>query len=215
MARVRPFAALRYARPDLDISAVTAPPYDVISPAQRAELIARDEHNVVALELPDGPLDPTAPGNRYETGAATWQTWREQGVLAQDAQPNIYVLEQLTPRGDSLVRRRAFIAEVGLEPFSAGVVLPHERTLPKALGDRFQLIRATHANLSQVLGLFDDPECATDAIFDAVTAGEPIATAVDSDGVESKLWMTDDPAIAASLASLFADKSIFLSLIHI
>jgi uncharacterized protein (DUF1015 family) len=211
MARVRPFAAYRYARSERDISAVTAPPYDVISAAQRAELIARDEHNVVALELPEGPLDPTVPGNRYENGAATWSAWREHGILAQDAEPNIYVLEQFTPRDGATVRRRAFIAEVGLEPFSAGVVLPHERTLPKALGDRFQLISATHANLSQVLGLFDDPECASDALFDAVTASEPIATAVDSDGVESRLWMTSDPAIAASLSALFADKSIFIA----
>ena len=76
MARVRPFAAYRYVRPERDISAVTAPPYDVISPEQREALLAADEHNVVALELPEGPLDPTAEHNRYETGAATWDDWR-------------------------------------------------------------------------------------------------------------------------------------------
>jgi uncharacterized protein (DUF1015 family) len=211
MARVRPFAAYRYARPERDISAVTAPPYDVIPPAQRAELLAQDEHNVVALELPEGPLDPSIPGNRYETGAATWAAWREQGILAQDAQPSIYVLEQLTPQGDSMVRRRAFILEVGLEPFSARVVLPHERTLPKALGDRFELTRATHANLSQVLGLFDDPAGETDELFDAVAVGAPLATATDADGVESRLWSTADATLIDALASLFAEKRIFIA----
>ena len=210
MARVRPFAAYRYTRSG-DISALTAPPYDVISPQQRAALLAKDEHNVVALELPDGPLDPTVPGNRYETGAATWRDWRAQGVLAQDAEPSIYMLEQRTRHQDRVVRRRAFIIEVGLEPFSAGVVLPHERTLPKALGDRFELIRATHANLSQVLGLFDDAEAATDTIFDAIATGTPIATATDADGVESVLWATSDPVIAETLASVFARKQIFIA----
>jgi uncharacterized protein (DUF1015 family) len=211
MARVRPFPAYRYARPERDISAVTAPPYDVISAEQRAELLARDGHNVVALELPDGPLDPAVPGNRYETGAATWNAWRDEGVLAQDAQPCIYVLEQHTPKSGSMVRRRAFIVEVGLEPFSAGVVLPHERTLPKALGDRFELTRATHANLSQVLALFDDPAGETDALFDAIAIGNPIATATDGDGVESRLWATSDPSLAKTLATLFADKRIFIA----
>ena len=143
MARVRPFAAYRYVRPERDISAVTAPPYDVISPEQREVLLATDEHNVVALELPEGPLDPAAEHNRYETGAATWADWRARGVLAQDAEPAIYVLEQRFEHAGHPVRRRAFVVEVGLEPFDAGIVLPHERTLPKALGDRFELIKAT------------------------------------------------------------------------
>jgi hypothetical protein len=39
MARIRSFRALRYDVPDL--SAVVAPPYDVISEEQRAEYLAR------------------------------------------------------------------------------------------------------------------------------------------------------------------------------
>ena len=211
MARVRPFAAYRYAGAERDISTLTAPPYDVISPDQRAQLLAGNPHNVVALELPEGPLDPAVPGNRYENGAAAWNAWREQGVLVQDAAPAVYVLEQLTQHDDRAVRRRAFIVEVGLEPFSAGVVLPHERTLPKALGDRFELIRATRANLSQVLGLFDDPNGATDALFAAVAVGEPIATAADADKVESRLWATTDPTLVSAISDALADKRIFIA----
>jgi len=211
MARVRPFAAYRYSRPGQDISDVTAPPYDVISTDERAALLARDVHNVVALELPDGTLDAEVPGNRYETGAATWNTWREQGVVVPDSAPCVYVLEQLMPRGTETVRRRAFILEVGLEPFSAGVVLPHERTLPKALGDRYQLIHATAANFSQVLGLFDDATGESDSLFDAAATGEPIATATDSDGVASRLWACKDPALASTLAAVMADKQIFIA----
>ncbi|HEY5540558.1 MAG TPA: DUF1015 domain-containing protein, partial [Coriobacteriia bacterium] len=211
MARVRPFAAYRYAGAERDISTLTAPPYDVISPDQRAQLLAGNPHNVVALELPEGPLDPAVPGNRYENGAAAWNAWREQGVLVQDAAPAVYVLEQLTQHDDRAVRRRAFIVEVGLEPFSAGVVLPHERTLPKALGDRFELIRATRANMSQVLGLFDDPNGATDALFAAIAVGEPIATATDADKVESRLWATTDPTLVSAVSDALADKRIFIA----
>jgi uncharacterized protein (DUF1015 family) len=211
MARVRPFAAYRYAGAERDISSLTAPPYDVISPEQRAALLAGNAHNVVALELPDGPLDPTVPGNRYETGAALWNAWREHGVLAQDAAPAVYMLEQMTPHGGELVRRRAFIVEVGLEPFSAGVVLPHERTLPKALGDRFELIRTTHANLSQVLGLFEDPIGATFSLFDAIAAAEPIATATDADDVQSRLWAATDPETIAAVSAALAESRIFIA----
>jgi len=211
MARVRPFAGYRYDRADSDISAVVAPPYDVISEGQRAALLATDPHNVVALELPSGPLDPAAAGNRYATGAELWRRWRDDGTLKPDALPAVYVLEQRFSVHHHPVRRRAFIVEVGLEPFSAGVVLPHERTLPKALGDRFELTKATGANLSQVLGLFEDAAGATDALFDAVTAGAPVANAVDAEGVTSVLWASTDPTIAESLAAILADESIFIA----
>jgi uncharacterized protein (DUF1015 family) len=211
MARVRPFAAFRYGRPERDISAVTAPPYDVISTAQRAALLAADPHNVVALELPEGSDDLNVRHNRYENGAATWAEWRSQGVLVQDLAAAVYVLEQRFSHDGRSVRRRAFILEVGLEPFDAGIVLPHERTLPKALGDRFELIKSTAANLSQVLGLFDDASGETDDLFDQVVSSEPISTAVDADGVRSTLWAATDPTFTAAVQLAFADKRIFIA----
>lgn len=211
MARVRPFAAHRYSTTERDISPLTAPPYDVISPQQRAELIAKDPHNVVALELAEGPLDPHAPANRYETAAHAWDSWVAEGAIRRDDAPAVYVLEQTFTREGVTTRRRAFIAEVGLEPFSAGVVLPHERTLPKALGDRYELIRATGVNMSQVLGLYEDPQRLTDALFDSGTALEPVAHAIDTDGVESTLWMVTDPGYAASLAEILSSARIFIA----
>jgi uncharacterized protein (DUF1015 family) len=210
MARIRSFTGYRYTLGG-ELSAVVAPPYDVISDEHRARLLSRDGRNAVALELPDGVLDPDVPGNRYATGEATWNHWREQGILAPDPQPAIYVLEQRFEISDSPVRRRAFIVEVQLEPFSAGVVLPHERTLPKALGDRFELIKSTKANLSQVFGLFDDAAHASDAIFDAATSADPVAWATDEDGVESRLWASTELGPANSLARLLAEGRIFIA----
>lgn len=211
MARVRPFRAYTFARTQSDITELTAPPYDVISPAEREQLLARSPHNVVGLELPEGPLDPMAPGNRYETGAARWDEWRAEGILARDEQPTLYVLEQRYQLGDREIRRKAFIAEVGLEPFDAGIVVPHERTLPKALGDRFNLTRACAANFSQVFGLFPDEERATDALFDAVMAGEPSMVATDDDGVVSTVWTVTEGDLHERLTALLADAPIFIA----
>lgn len=212
MARLSPFRAVRYARPSGDdVTALTAPPYDVIGPDLRADLLTRDPHNVVALELPEGPLDPSVPGNRYETGSRRWHEWLDDGVLAADAVPAIYVLEQRYSHGGVETARRGFIAAVGLEPFSAGVILPHERTLPKALDDRLNLTRATAANLSQVFGMFADPEHETDALIARATATPAIATALDDEGVTSTIWALADPADHAALAAFLEDERIFIA----
>ena len=51
MPQFLPFPGIRYR--SSDISAVSAPPYDVIEPEARAALEARDAHNSVRLILPD------------------------------------------------------------------------------------------------------------------------------------------------------------------
>ncbi len=211
MTRILPFRAVRYLRPDgSDLSSVVAPPYDVITPDERETLLTRDAHNVVALELPEGSKDPSEPGNRYETGALRWREWIAGDVLAFDAAPAVYVAEQRFIVEGREVARRGFVAAVGLEPFSAGVVLPHERTLPKALDDRLRLTRSTAANLSQVFGLFSDPGRQTDALFSAAMEQPPLATA-ELDGVTSTLWALRDPAAHAELAAFLAQRPVYIA----
>ena len=57
MADLVPFRALRYHTPDGDLSAVIAPPYDVISAAQQESLYERSPHNVVRLEYSRAPIE--------------------------------------------------------------------------------------------------------------------------------------------------------------
>ncbi len=211
MARVRPFRAIRYTTGKRDITPLTAPPYDVIDDEQRSELLARDSHNIVALELPEGSLDPLAPGNRYATGAARWERWQRERVVARDTEPCIYVLEQRWTRDDTPVRRLAFIVAVGLERFEDAIILPHERTLPKALDDRLNLTRACAANFSQVFGLFSDQSLETSALFDRACTPEPLATAVGDEGVESRLWALCDADDIRRVEAFFGGKQIFIA----
>lgn len=211
MARLRPFKAYTYAHTSADISEFTAPPYDVISQEQRAALLARNAHNVVALELPEGSLEPTVADNRYATGRLRWRDWRSSGVLTRDRTPAVYVLEQRFTLVGREVRRRAFIGEIELREFSENVILPHERTLPKALGDRFNLTRACAANFSQVFGLYSDPTRASDRFFDLAMGTRSIMTATGSDGVTSEVWALTDRGALADLATIFEDKQVFIA----
>ena len=212
MSLVRPFRAHLYRHePGADLSALTAPPYDVVSAEQRDALLEANPHNVVALELPGGSLDTAEPDNRYATGRRTWREWHTHGVLVTDESSAIYVLEQSWEREGRHIRRRGFVAEVRLHPFSDGVVLPHERTLPKALTDRLNLTRATAANLSQVFSLFSDPAGETDGIFAAAIAGEPMITATDAEGVASKVWAIRDAATIEAITEILQDRQLFIA----
>lgn len=212
MPQVKPFAAVMYrheAGPD--ITPLVAPPYDVISAELRGELVNSDPHNVVVIDLPEGELDPAVPGNRYERAGDIWHAWREQGVLADDASPAIYVLEQVWEHAGRHVRRRAFFAAVRLHDFAEGVVLPHERTLPKAITDRLNLTRACAANLSPVFGMFTDPAGETDTIFDESMVDGAILEATDAAGVVSRVWALRSPEVLEALTNVLAEKKIFIA----
>jgi uncharacterized protein (DUF1015 family) len=211
VARIRAFRGWRYAVEDTDISHLVSPPYDVISPEHREYLSSLDSHNVVELELPEGDTDPSALQNRYANAAEMWREWRTSGVLAEDDSPAIYLLEQRYELDGRQVRRRAFLCELAIEPFDNGVVLAHERTLPKALGDRFELLKATNANFSPIFGLFSDPADTLGAIFDALPAENPATVATDEDIVETRMWVVSDPATIAALVDAVAPERVFIA----
>jgi uncharacterized protein (DUF1015 family) len=131
MADLRPLRALRYAEP---LEPVLAPPYDVLSEPQVAELRARSAHNVVHL---------TRPGDDYSGAARLLQEWISSGVLVEESSSSLYVHE-VSFEGRS---RRDLLGALRLQPYEDGAVLPHERTHRGPREDRLALLRATHASL--------------------------------------------------------------------
>ena len=126
-----------------------APPYDVISPADREALLRRNDHNVVRLELPD-----TA-----QTAAQLLHEWRRDGALVRDAEPALWWHEQRFTGPDGVDRSRAgFFSAVRLSPYEEGRVRPHERTHAHARQGRLDLLRATRTNTSPIFALYDDPD---------------------------------------------------------
>src|SRR5215212_6956271 len=158
MADVRPFRGLRFApgaAPDL--GQVLCPPYDVIDADDDRRLRERHPYNVVRLELTTASV-AGGPESRYQDAADTLRSWREQGVLVRDDASSYYLHEATFPHAalaEGRATRREIIAAVGLEPWERGVVLPHERTFPRAKADRLRLLAATETNLSPMLVFFE------------------------------------------------------------
>ena len=187
MARIRPFRALRYDVPDL--SAVVAPPYDVISEEQRAEYLARSPYNVVHLTLPDSE----------EQAAQDLASWQEQGVLVRDEEPSSWWLAQDYVGPDGVERRReGLVAALHTEPYEDRVILPHERTHAGPKEGRLRLLRATRTQLEPLFFLWD---CSVDV--DGL--GEP-----DLESGGDKLWRLD-PEFADALTEEVADAQLLIA----
>jgi uncharacterized protein (DUF1015 family) len=203
VATFSPFAGVRYRAHDL--SAVIAPPYDVISEAERVGLEAADPHNAVRLELPQ----PDGATDRYTAAAERLAGWLgEGGPLRADDEPGFYVYRMgYTDEGGRPRTTTGVVGALGLEPTADGDVLPHERTTPKAKSDRLDLIRATGANLSPVWGL----SLATGLSDACRPAGAPTATATDGEGFTHELWPVTEPAAVAAIAAAVGSAPVVIA----
>jgi uncharacterized protein (DUF1015 family) len=214
MPEVLPFRGIRYAASRAAaLSRLVAPPYDVISAAQRDELAARSAHNVVHLDLePERPGD--APGERYARSAEALRDWLAQGVLRQDPAPAYYPLEQSFTGPDGHTRaRRAVIVACRLHAYSEGVILAHERTLSGPRADRLELLQHVRANLSPVFGLYEDERGEGHrALAAAVSAaGDPVAEADSEDGTHHVLWRVADPAAVSAIQAVLARRKVVIA----
>lgn len=163
------FLGERYAALDRLRTSI-APPYDVISPEERAELAARDPHNVVQLILPEGGAD------RYRRAARLLEQWRAGGILIRDSQPSVYVVQQDFTGPDGRPRvRTGVIGAVAAEPYEAGRVRPHERTHAGPKADRLALMQATGAALEALFLLARDERGHLQRRLEGVTRHAPLA----------------------------------------
>lgn len=201
MARFEPFPGIRYRADLVDLSQVTAPPYDVISPTEREALAGRHPHNVVAIDCPVGGDDP------YAEAARTFARWRDEGILTSD-EPSFYLYrmdfhdEQGRPR-----RTTGVLGALELSRPGEDGILPHEHTTPKARSDRLRLLRATGANLSAVWGL--SPAAGLTTLLEP--DGAPAGSWTDDAGVTHSYWVVRDPGRLDKIGSAVASAPVVIA----
>ena len=184
MAEVRPFRALRYGEQAGPLEHLVAPPFDVISPAERERLLARSPYNVVHLTL---PADEAA-------AAETLAAWRRDGVLVEE-EAAFWLLSQDYTGPDGVSRTRSgLVASLRAEPYDRGVVLPHERTHAGPKEGRLRLLRATRTQLEPIFLLHH---------------GAPVELpqrAPDLEVEGARLWRLDE-----DVSGEFADRELLIA----
>ena len=198
------FRSLRYDPARFAPDDVTAPPYDVLSAADRTALVAKSPHNSVLIDLPvaeDGPDRYTAAGRRLHA-------WVDEGALVLDAAPELTAYRMTTT--DDLGRPVATLGVLGALTLSRpaeGEILPHEHTTPKAKSDRLDLLRGTRTNLSAIWGL---------SLAHGLTAlldvdRPPFQSWTDEDGTRHETWRITDAAQIAAISQAVGSQPLVIA----
>ncbi len=208
MARIEPFPAIRYNA--ADVSHLIAPPYDVLNAAEKDALLAKDDHNIVAIDLPHIPPKSAGPDKVYSRAAGDLTCWLDIRALIRDPRPGLYAYHQTYKLGAKTLTRKKFFARLHLEELGRGNVFAHEQTFGGPKEDRLKLTAATRCNLSPIFGLYPDESNEVVALIDQAIDDQPDQQGM-LDGVENKLWVIDDLPTIKSIQVRLADKPIFIA----
>ena len=206
---IRAFRGWRFAAEDL--TGLVAPPYDVLSAAQKQELLAGNERNIVAVDLPHVPPKEPGPDAVYAAAADQIVAWQAGGALVQDDSPSVYVYDQTYTWASKTYTRRALLLGVRATPLGADQdVIPHEHTFAGPKADRLKLTQHTRLQLSPIFGFFDDAGGKVADLLAAQTDRAPDAGG-NLDDVRQDVWVVSDADAVAALAELLKPTPVFIA----
>ena len=214
MAIISPFQAWRYDPDRVPVQQAVTQPYDKISPAMQERYYQASPYNLVRIILGKRlPGDGDAE-NVYTRAAASFQNWRQTGVLRRDPEPSIYRYSQTfivpggAPGSPARAERRGFIGLGRIEEYSAGVVFRHEQTLAKPKADRLDLLRANRAHFGQIFMLYSGAG-KVDALLDSSAA--PDIEVADEYDVVHRVWKISDASVIASVQEQMRDQKLIIA----
>jgi uncharacterized protein (DUF1015 family) len=212
MAVISPFRAWRYSPENVAIRHAVTQPYDKITPAMQESYYQASPYNLVRIILGKRLASDTASENVYSRAAASFQNWRQTGVLRQDSAPSLYRYSQTftVPGGQTAAERRGFIALGRIEEYAAGVVFRHEQTLAKPKADRLDLLRSTRAHFGQIFMLYSGAG-KVNALLDSASTAAPDIEVGDEYEVVHRVWKISDPAVIKAAQEGMADRKLIIA----
>jgi uncharacterized protein (DUF1015 family) len=210
MAIVSPFRAWRYDPKRVPVQQVVTQPYDKISPEMQEGYYQSSPYNLVRIILGKKQAGDGEAENVYTRAAASFQDWRQTGILKKDAEPSIYRYSQTfrVPGSSASAERRGFIALGRIEEYSAGVVFRHEQTLAKPKADRLDLLRASRAHFGQIFMLYSGAG-KVDALLDAATP--PDIEVTDEYGVVHRVWKVSEPGVITAVREQMREQKLIIA----
>lgn len=212
MAEVYPFQGLRFDATVVGpLADVITPPFDVISEKDQALFHERSPYNVVRLIRGKTTAYDTRGNNSHSRAAETMRQWIQEGVLRRDHEDAFYLTTLEFPFRGSRLIRYGLIGRVELRAFSAGVVLPHEKTFTNVKAERLGLIKACRTNFSPIFSLFDDPADVVGEWAALTASRKPALETADHNGWQHRLWRITDADLIARTTRGFKDRKLYIA----
>ena len=144
-------------------------------------------------------LASSSEASAYEEAGKLLREWMDDGALAADETPSLYVLEQRFEAEGRRYERHGLLARFRAEDPERGIILPHEQTRKAPKEDRIRMLRATRANFSPIFLMVPDEARGFMSWLEVIEKTPPAVEYGDDEGVEHRLWVVTEPSEVSAL----------------
>ena len=190
MSVIKPFKALRPARPTL-VEKIACAPYDVPYDSEVREVFAENPQSFLRVTRAEAefPLDEKATNEQVlERSKENLEMFIREGWLAQDEEPSVYIY-RLSIDGQV---QTGIVACCSIDEYDQGLIKKHEKTRPDKVKDRTDHMIALNAQTGLIFLTFRN----TDRIREIIkteTAKEPLFVCpCDAGGVTQTVWRVSE-----------------------
>ena len=183
------------------VSAIAAPPYDVLSRGEAQALAALSPYSFLHVSRAEVDLDPQCPAEDplvYATAREKWRTWCQQGIFVQETSPCFY-LYRLQMEEKSYV---GLVAAASVADYLQGRIRKHEVTRPDKEKDRTELASALSANSGPVFLVYRRVP-GLEEILQSVINTPPVYDFITADEIQHTFWVIKHPLQIATITEIF------------
>jgi len=207
---IRPFRGWRYRMgPDQVLDTCLAPPYDVLTARDKQDLLAANDKNIVAVDMPQVPPSEAGPDKLYHAAADTLGKWQDTGVLAREDRPAIYLYRQTYSWHGRSYTRTAMICGVRATELGQDVI-PHEQTHTGPKADRVKLTEHTRTQLSPVFGFYHDGDGRVGELLGGAS-DRPADARGQLQDVGQEIWAVVDRETIDAVSAALRDQPVFIA----
>jgi len=199
---IRPFKASYY-NPSFfkKLSALTCPPYDVISKKQLALLKRKSPYNFSNILI--------AIDNNYKQIGERLRSWIDKKVLVDAEAECIFLYEQKFKIGTAKYSRFGFLSLLKMD--AKGAIFPHEYTLSAPKEDRKKVIEEVEANLSPIFVIAPKKITYFHALYKHYRRKAPFMRFKDLDSNENLVWKITDKDTIRKICSEVNGKNLVIA----
>lgn len=202
MAVFKPFRAIR-PLPEF-ASKVAALPYDVMNSAEAAEMVKGNPYSFLhvdkaEIDLPAGT--ELYSDEVYAKAAANLQRLVDDGICAEDEQPQIYIYRQIM-NGRS---QTGLVGCVSIDDYINNIIKKHELTRADKEADRIRHVDTCNANTGPIFLTYRANDDLAATLNAWKESHAPVYDFVTEDGISNTVWVIDCPEAVAQICRKFAD----------
>jgi uncharacterized protein (DUF1015 family) len=184
---------------------VASRPYDVMNVAEARAEVADNDISFLRVTRSEVELHEGVDVHSqlvYDTAAAKYVNFKQDGTLIQDENPCLYLYQQ-TMFG---LTQTGLLCVSSLDDYNNNIIKKHEFTRPEKELDRTLHIKTVAAQTGKVFMTYKGVKSINQIIEDYIKNNAPEADFIAEDGVSHVLWAISNTEIIHVLTTAFANE---------